>query len=289
MAVAITSRPRARAEQLPDPWLRAEGDRRVEFIDSHAHLADAAFAEDADDVIGRARATGAAAVVCIATTPDDADGAAALVARHPGFLYSTAGVHPHEARDFDALRDPDRIRHRLDAGAVAIGECGLDYHYDNSPRQQQRRVFAGQLGLARETGRPVVVHTRDAADDTASMVREAGEARVRGVLHCFTGPRELAETAISAGWYISFSGIVTFPKFRDEDLLRMVPDDRLLVESDSPYLAPVPNRGRRNEPAWVPLTIARVAGARGVDVEELAVRTAANARSFFALAPAGGG
>jgi TatD DNase family protein len=261
----------------------------VEFIDSHAHLADSAFAEDADDVIGRARARGAAAIVCIATTPDNADSAAALAERYPRFLYSTAGVHPHEAQAFDPLRDADRIRDRLHAGAVAIGECGLDYHYDNSPRPQQRRAFAEQLAIGRETGKPVVVHTRDAVDDTAAMVREAGEAGVRGVLHCFTGPTELADAALAAGWYISFSGIVTFPRFSEDDLIRLVPDDRLLVESDSPYLAPVPNRGRRNEPAWVTLTVARVAAARGVESRALGSTTAANARRFFGLAPAGGG
>lgn len=261
----------------------------MEFIDSHAHLADPAFAADADDVIGRARAAGAAAVVCIATTAEDAGAAATLAARYPGFIYSTAGVHPHEAHGFDPLSDPDRIRDRLAAGAVAVGECGLDYHYDNSPRPQQRRAFAEQLAVARETGKPVVVHTREAVDDTAAMVREAGTAGVRGVLHCFTGPRELGETALKAGWFISFSGIVTFPRFSDNDLLRMVPDDRLLVESDSPYLAPAPNRGKRNEPAWVTLTIARVAAARGVDAHSLGLVTAGNARTLFGLAPAGGG
>lgn len=261
----------------------------MEFIDSHAHLADPAFAADADDVIGRARATGAAAVVCIATTAEDAGAAAALAARHPGFIYSTAGVHPHEAHAFDPLNDPARIRDRLAAGAVAVGECGLDYHYDNSPRPQQRRAFAEQLSLARESGKPVVVHTREAVDDTAAMVREAGAAGVRGVLHCFTGPAELGETALEAGWFISFSGIVTFPKFGDDALLRMVPEDRLLVESDSPYLAPVPNRGKRNEPAWVTLTIARVAAARDLDARSLALTTANNARALFNLAPPGGG
>lgn len=261
----------------------------MEFIDSHAHLADPAFAPDTDDVIGRARYAGAAAVICIATTVADSDAAAALAARYPAFLYSTAGVHPHEAHGFDPLSDPGAIRDRLTAGAVAIGECGLDYHYDNSPRLAQRRAFAGQLALAAETGKPVVVHTREAVDDTAAMVREAGAAGIRGVLHCFTGPRELGEVALEAGWYISVSGIVTFPKFREDDLLRMVPEDRLLVESDSPYLAPVPNRGKRNEPGWVTLTLARVAAVRGVDAPSLGLTTANNARVFFGLAPAGGG
>jgi TatD DNase family protein len=169
-------------------------------------------------------------------------------------------------------------------GAVAIGECGLDYHYDNSPRIEQRRAFAEQLSLARELDKPVVVHTRDAEDDTGAMVREAGSAGVVGVLHCFTGSRGLAETAIEASWYISFSGIVTFKKWSDDDLIRLVPDDRILAESDSPYLAPVPHRGKRNEPAWVSFTVAHLAAARSVSAESMGETVSANARRLFKLA-----
>jgi TatD DNase family protein len=255
----------------------------VEFIDSHAHLADPAFAGDVDDVIGRARKAGAAAVVSIATTPDNGDEVAALAALYPGFLFRTAGHHPHEAQSYDPLRDLPRLREQIASGAVAVGECGLDYFYDNSPRAAQRRAFAEQLTLARETGRPVVVHTREAADDTAAMVREAAAAGVRGVLHCFTGPASLAEAALEGGWFISFSGIVTFPKFTGVHLMRMVPEDRLLVESDSPYLAPAPHRGKRNEPAWVGLTLARLAQARGTDVTALALATVVNARTLFGI------
>ena len=146
-----------------------------------------------------------------------------------------------------------------------IGECGLDYHYDHSPRELQRRAFAAQLALARELDRPVVVHTREAETDTMAMVAEAGAAGVRGVLHCYTGSHALAEIGLAAGWCVSFSGIVTFKKWDDDALVRLVPDDRLLVESDSPYLAPVPHRGQRNEPALVSFTVARIAAARGVD------------------------
>ncbi len=168
-------------------------------------------------------------------------------------------------------------------GAVAIGECGLDYHYDNSPRIEQRRAFAEQLSLARELEKPVVVHTRDAEDDTSAMVREAGSAGVIGVLHCFTGSRKLAEVALKAGWYISFSGIVTFKKWSDDDLIRLVPDDRILAESDSPYLAPVPHRGKRNEPAWVSFTVAHLAAARNVTAQSMGESVSANAREFFNL------
>lgn len=258
----------------------------MEFIDSHAHLADPAFDADRDDVIARARQTGAAGMVCIATTPADGAAAAAIAAQHAGFVACTAGQHPHEAASFDPARDLPLLREQLERGAVAVGECGLDYHYNNSPRTAQRRAFAEQLVLARETGKPVVVHTREAAADTAAMITEAAAAGVRGVLHCFTGPLDLGETALAAGWHLSFSGIVTFPRFTDEDLLRLAPDDRVLVESDSPYLAPVPHRGRRNEPAWVTFTIARLARARGVEPAAMATLTAGNARRFFGLARA---
>jgi len=198
-------------------------------------------------------------------------------------VFFTAGVHPHDAAAFDPARDPDAIRADVARGAVAIGECGLDYHYEHAPRPLQRRAFAEQLALARETGRPVVVHSRDAETDTAAMVREAGAAGIRGVLHCFTGPLALARAGLDAGWYISFSGIVTFKKWGDEELLRLVPDDRLLVESDAPYLAPVPHRGKRNEPAWVACTVERLAVARGADPAALGERTIANARMLFGL------
>ena len=251
------------------------------FLDSHAHLADPAFDEDRDAAIERARQTGAVGVVCIGESLDAARRAQALAARHPDFLRFTAGVHPHDAAGFDPIRDPEAIAELLRAGAVAVGECGLDYHYDHSPRDQQRRAFAAQLALARDATRPVVVHTREAEDDTAAMVEEAGGAGIVGVLHCYTGSVALAERALAAGWYVSFSGIVTFKKWTGDALLRLVPEEKLLVESDSPYLAPVPHRGKRNEPAWVSFTVARLAAARGVTPDHLGEVTAANAKRFF--------
>jgi TatD DNase family protein len=193
-------------------------------------------------------------------------------------------VHPHAAGDFDPIESPREISELLGSGAVAIGECGLDYHYDHAPRPLQRRAFAAQLALARDLGKPVVVHTRDAEDDTRAMVVEAGSAGVRGVLHCYTGSHELATDALSVGWYVSFSGIVTFKRWTDEALLRLVPSDRLLVESDAPYLAPVPHRGKRNEPAWVALTLACVAAARDEDPGALGRQLARNAASLFGFA-----
>jgi TatD DNase family protein len=256
------------------------------FIDSHAHLADPAFDADRAEVIARAREAGAAGIVCIGESLAAAARAHEIAAAHPGFVWHTAGVHPHDAAGFDHARDPDAIRAELARGAVAVGECGLDYHYDHSPRDRQRAAVAAQLSLAHEHGVPVVVHTREAEDDTIAMIREAGVQGVRGVLHCYTGSHALARVGLDAGWHVSFSGIVTFRKWTDDELLRLVPDDRLLAESDAPYLAPVPNRGKRNEPAWVAHTVARLALARGGDAAALALTVAANARRLFNLVPA---
>jgi TatD DNase family protein len=256
----------------------------MHFIDSHAHLADPAFDVDREDVIQRAREGGAAAIVSVGESIAAADRAASIAASHPRFVYHTAGVHPHDAATFDADRDLDAIRRHVEQGAVAVGECGLDYHYDHSPRDAQRRAFESQVQLASELNRPVVVHTREADEDIAAMIVAAGRSGVRGVLHCFTGPHAVAEAALSLGWYVSFSGIVTFKKWDDLDLLRLVPDDRLLVESDSPYLAPAPFRGKRNEPAFVLRTIDRLATVRASTPEHIAACTSHNARRLFGLA-----
>lgn len=254
------------------------------FVDSHVHLADPAFDDDRAAVIERARHAGAVALVAIGESLGAADRAAGVAAAHPGFVFHTAGLHPHDAAAWDPASYPARLREHVERGAVAIGECGLDYHYDHSPRPDQRRAFAAQLALAAELRRPVVVHTRAAVDDTIAMVREAGAAGIRGVLHCFSGPATLAESALEAGWYLSVAGIVTFRKWDDDALLRAIPEDRLLVETDAPYLAPVPHRGHRNEPAYVPLTVARIATARDTDRHALGRATARNAVRFFALA-----
>lgn len=223
------------------------------------------------------------AIVCIGASVEQAHESARIAAANPGMIAYTAGVHPHDARDFDPMRDTDALAELLAAGAVAVGECGLDYHYDTSPRDMQRQVFRAQLELARRFDLPVVVHTRDAEDDTRAMVQEAGREGVRGVLHCYTGTIGLAETALDAGWYISFSGIVTFRSWADDALVRLIPGERLLIESDSPYLAPVPFRGKRNEPALVALTADRVAAARGVLPQQLRTQTTQNAKALFSL------
>jgi TatD DNase family protein len=264
--------------------MASQDGRTSVFIDSHAHLADAAFTSDRDAVISRARLAGARAIVCIGESLDRAAVAARCAAENPGFVFATAGIHPHDAAAFDAQRDIPKLRELLKGSGVAVGECGLDYHYDNSPREAQRAAFSAQVALAAELGKPVVVHTRDAEADTRSIIGEARATGVVGVLHCYTGSHSLAEFAIGAGWYVSFAGIVTFKKWSDDDLLRLIPQDRLLVESDSPYLAPVPFRGKRNEPAWVSHTVVRLAAARGEDPVETGKTTASNAERLFGLA-----
>ena len=254
------------------------------MIDSHAHLADAAFDDDRDAIVARARAAGIRGIVCIGESLAAASRARAAATRAPDLVWWTAGVHPHDAHSFDAARDLPEIRAHVTAGAVAVGECGLDYHYDHSPRDTQRRAFREQIALASEMRRPVVVHTREAEEDTRVIVTDAGRQGVRGVMHCFTGSHALARTALDAGWFVSFAGIITFKRWTDDALLRLVPDDRLLVETDAPYLAPVPHRGKRNEPAYLGLTIARLASARGSSPNHIAALTTANARSLFGLA-----
>lgn len=253
------------------------------FFDSHAHLADPAFDADREVVIEHARDAGALGIVCIGESITAAERARAIAAAHPGFVSFTAGVHPHDAAAFDGARDDRRLRDLYNAGAVAVGECGLDYHYDHAPRDVQRRVLRDQLFLAAEWCLPLVVHSRDAEADTAAFLREAATDGVVGVLHCFTGSPDLAAAAVAAGWFVSFSGMVTFKKWDNGAALAAVPLDRLLAESDAPYLAPAPHRGKRNEPAWVARTVERLAELRGVDVDEFGAQTAANARRLFRL------
>jgi TatD DNase family protein len=252
------------------------------YFDSHCHLTDNAFEADREDVITRAAAAGVTGMVTICSDAQGIPAVAELARAHPQ-VWGTAGVHPHEARHgspeaLERVRDALLAEPRL----RAVGECGLDYHYDHSPRDVQRAVFRAQLELAAELDRPVVVHCREAETDVAHLIREHRGA-VRGVLHCFSGGTELLETGLDAGWYVSFAGMVSFKRFDGQDLLRSVPRDRLLVETDSPYLAPVPNRGKRNEPSLVVRVAEAVAQLRGEAVEEVAAYTSTNARAFFGV------
>jgi TatD DNase family protein len=196
------------------------------------------------------------------------------------------GVHPHGAHEFaaDPLRAADVVRAQVagTGSARAIGEVGLDYHYDFSPRDVQQQVFRAQIRLARELGWPLVIHTREADDDTVAILREEGDGQVRGVLHCFTGDAALARAGLDLGFHISLAGIVTFPKAAAlRETARLVPLDRLLVETDSPFLAPVPYRGKRNEPAYVARVVAALAEMLDMAPADVARRTAANFHSLF--------
>jgi TatD DNase family protein len=257
------------------------------MIDSHCHLADETFASDLNAVIARAKDAGIERVLVVLEAGNQKEAAQAerVAAAWPETRF-TIGVHPHQAHQFAG--DPERaaavVREQFAAtpSARAVGEIGLDYHYDFSPRDVQQAVFRAQLRLARELERPVVIHTREADQDTLAILGDEGGATLRGVLHCFTGNDALADAGLALGFFVSLAGIVTFPKAGPlRQTARRVPLDRLLVETDSPFLAPVPYRGKRNEPAYVARVVEALADMHGVPPERLADRTTANFHSLF--------
>ena len=248
----------------------------MNLVDSHCHLDDEKYDEDREQTIERARAAGVERLMAIGTGdgPPDLETAVRLADRYP-FIYATVGVHPHDAKKagpatFDRLRE--LMRHPK---VLAVGEIGLDYHYDFSPRETQRAVFERQLELAAEAGKPIVIHTREAWDDTLAALR--AKWRGGGIMHCFTGGERQAREALELGMHLSFGGVITFPKAEEpRQAARIVPDDRLLVETDCPYLAPVPHRGKRNEPAFMVETLKRLAAVRETTPERVAALTTAN-------------
>ena len=257
------------------------------MIDSHCHLADTVFSADLDEVVARARAAGIDGALVVLAAGDTAEAAQAerLAALWPD-VYFAIGVHPHAAHQFPA--NPGRAAEAVAAqfaatpAARAIGEIGLDYHYDFSPRDLQQEVFRAQIRLARELQRPVVIHTREADEDTVAILRAEGGGTLRGVLHCFTGGPALAKAGLDLGFHISLAGIITFPKAADlRETVRAIPVDRLLVETDSPFLAPAPYRGKRNEPAHISRVVAALADIHHIGAAEMAARTAANFRALF--------
>jgi TatD DNase family protein len=257
------------------------------LIDSHCHLADDAFVEDGSDVIDRARAAGLTHALCIlaAENQTEAERAKRLAGIWPSLRFGI-GLHPHQAAQFESSvsRVTDLVRSAIadNRSARAIGEIGLDYHYDFAPKVVQHEVFRAQLRLARELDLPIIIHTREAEDDTLAILREESGGTIRGVLHCFTGTRKLAEQGLALGLHISFAGIVTFPKARDlREIIPLVPDDRLLCETDSPYLAPTPHRGKRNEPAWVVRVAEELARVRRVSSEQLQAQVSTNFAALF--------
>jgi TatD DNase family protein len=252
------------------------------FVDSHCHLNYKGLVEEQGAVIERARAAGVDTMLNISTRESEWDDVVGVAERNAD-VWASVGIHPHEADahiDVDTAKLVKRAQHPR---IVAIGETGLDYYYDHSDRDQQRRSFRSHIAAARETGLPLIVHTRDAEDDTASILAEEMRAGAfTGVIHCFTASDSFAETALGLGLYISISGIVTFKNAKDlQATAATIPSDRLLIETDAPFLAPVPHRGRPCEPAFVADTANFLAGIRGATVDALARQTSENFRMLF--------
>ena len=253
----------------------------MRLIDSHCHLNYAGLAERQKEVLDNARQRGVAGFLNISTRKSEWGEVVGVAERNPD-VWASVGVHPHEADAHPDLGASALVEAAENERVVAIGECGLDYHYDKSDRAAQRERFQAHIEAARQTGLPLVIHTRDAEKDTAEILTEAvGGGGVTGVLHCFTGTADLARKGLELGFYVSLSGIVTFKNARDlQETAKHIPLDRLLVETDAPFLAPVPNRGKACEPAFVADTAAFVAELRGEEPDALAEATTAN---FFRL------
>ena len=262
----------------------------MRLIDSHCHLDFPDFAEEIEAVVNRASAAGVERLITISTRVAHGARLIALAERFAG-VYFTIGTHPHQAAE-EAETDVSAIRtFAAHPKCVGIGEAGLDYHYNYAPRDVAAKVFRAQIGLARALDLPLVIHARDADDDVAAILREEmGEGAFKAVLHCFTSSRALAEAGLALGLYVSFSGVLTFRNSQDlRDIARDVPIDRLLVETDAPFLAPVPHRGKRNEPSFVAETARVLAQVKGVGEETIAAATRANAlRLFSKMSPIGG-
>jgi TatD DNase family protein len=260
---------------------------RAPVIDSHCHLADETFSTDLEGVIGRAREAGLERALVILEAGNEQE---ATQARRVHELWpdvrTAVGIHPHAAHEYgtNTERVVSTVRDQIarTPQARAVGEIGLDYHYDYSPRDVQRAVFRAQVRLARELRLPVVIHTREADEDTMSVLRDEGQGELNGVLHCFSGTADLARAGLDLGFYVSFAGMVTFNNAGTlRETARLIPIDRLMTETDSPFLAPVPHRGKRNEPAFVSHVVATLAHLHAIDVQEMDQHTTANFHRLF--------
>lgn len=250
------------------------------LADSHAHIDDERFDADREEVVARALAAGVSLIVNIGADMASSSRSVALAETYPG-IYAAVGMHPHDSQDMQETDYRQLERWTTHPKVVAIGEIGLDYHYDLSPRPVQKEVFLRQLDLARKTGKPFIIHEREAHADMMDIIRNAARG-LNGVFHCFSGSVETAREYLKMGFYISVAGPVTFPKsLKTKEVAKAVPLDRLLVETDSPYLTPHPFRGKRNEPAHVRLVAEEIANLRDISLEELAEATTANVRRLF--------
>ncbi|HEU5276283.1 MAG TPA: TatD family hydrolase [Xanthobacteraceae bacterium] len=256
------------------------------LVDSHCHLDFPDFADELDAVVARARAAGIGRIVSISTRVDKHDGLLAIADRFPE-VFCSVGTHPHNAKEEPDITTADLVARTRHPKVVAIGEAGLDYHYDLSPRDAQERGFRRHIAAARETGLPLVIHAREADDDVARILEEeSGKGAFPAVLHCFTGGRDLARRAIALGLSISFTGILTFKNSTAlREIAAELPVDRVLVETDAPYLAPGKFRGKRNEPSYVVETASVLAQTRGVALEDIAAQTTENFFRLFSKVP----
>lgn len=252
------------------------------FIDSHCHLNYKGLIEQQQDVLKRARAAGVGTMLTISTRESEWDDVIGIAEREED-IWATVGIHPHEADSHAHVDTAKLVARAQHPRVVGIGESGLDYYYDHSDRDQQQRSFRAHIAAARETGLPIIVHTRDAEDDTATILRdEMGKGTYPGVIHCFTASDAFADIALDLGFYISISGIVTFKNAKAlQATAARVPIERLLIETDAPFLSPVPHRGKTGEPAFVADTARFLADLRGIDVMTLATATSANFRRLF--------
>lgn len=252
------------------------------LVDSHCHLDFNDFEEDMDDILTRAKESGVTAILDAGNNIGELPNQLKLAERYP-FIYTAVGVHPHEAAAYPDITAAEFIKAADHKKIVAIGECGLDYYYDYSPRDVQKKVFAEQIKAAQETGLPLIIHTRDADDDTIALLEEYYKQKpFAGVIHCFSSSRKLAEFALSIGFYISASGIITFNKSQElREIFADVPLERLLVETDAPFLAPCPMRGRRNEPGFVRYTAEKLAQIKDIPFEKLAEIISDNFAKLF--------
>lgn len=252
------------------------------LVDSHCHLDYNDFEDDFEEILQRAKDNGVTAILNAGNNIGELDKQLAISEKYP-FIYTAVGVHPHNATEYEGIKADDFIVQTEHKKVVAIGECGLDYFYDYAPKDVQINIFREQIIAAQETGLPLIIHTRDADDDTISILKEMYKQKpFTGEIHCFTSSKKLADFALSIGFYISASGILTFNKAQEiREIFSKIPLDRLLVETDAPFLAPIPQRGRRNEPAFVKYTAERLAQIKDISFDELAQITSDNFYRLF--------
>jgi len=251
------------------------------YFDTHAHYDDKQFSDDRDDLLGRMNAAGVTLILNAGSSLKTSRFSLNLADKYP-FIYASAGVHPHDAKSMndDSINELEGLLSH--PKAVAIGEIGLDYHYDFSPRDVQRNRFREQMELARHLHKPVIVHERESLADTMDIVRDYND--LTGVFHCFSGSWETAKRVLDMGWFLSFTGVVTFKNVRHAiEVLEKIPSDRIMLETDCPYMAPEPKRGKRNNSLYLPYIAEKVANVRGISVEEVAAITMENGKRFFGI------